>query len=86
MPLRHREVYRYVLGCGGTAFFVLMAIASYRDALYKYMVMFYTHQLEEFLLGPIIFLILAIICFLVTILYPSKEMTQISGIDKKVHK
>ena len=106
MPLVYREVYRYVLGCGGSAVCFLLAIFFYRSRLThshavlgpdlfhwgdQYLsnegnILYYDWVHNEPILLAVVFLILAVVLLLVAILYPSKEVKQMSGIDKKAHK
>jgi len=104
MPLIYREVYRYVLGCGGSAVCFLLAIFFYRSRLtHSHTVLgpdlFHWQQQvlhddiivyewvhNEPIFTAAVFLILAVVLLLAAILYPSKEMKQMNGIDKKVHK
>jgi hypothetical protein len=82
MRVLYRELYRYVFGCGSTATFILLAIVIARipNPMWPHP---YVPPLHE---QPLLYLMFAIICLLVTILYPSKEVKQISGIDKKIPK
>ena len=90
MTLIYREVYRYIFGCGGTALLVLLAIGSARNIVEPPKDWLGT-MLEWFITQnpfriSILCIVGAVICILVAILYPSKEIKQTSAIDKKTHK